>query len=583
MRKTALALTLLLLAQYAQATEAPLQMDFRYAINHGIDRIDVLNAEGNGVDWIYAVNNNPSKTTIYTYTLDGTPVYDTTIPKYSLKDYGSEEFVATAANDLDNNGFLDIITATEIRTSSINNHPLYRIQRIPEEGLIGMYNRMVWVVKDSGRVTSINFINIDGRRDILTSSVDNEIRGYNKDGNVTMEMTFNGSVWHATPYEAGNETLILAACYRGLYLMDVDGQTLWAQPTDTRYEYTAVADMDGSPIFLGTSNDTIYAYDSVGAMLFERRIPKATSIIGVHVPQLDRSYILVGADDTLLFLNRTGDTIWENNVGDSILSLKTYEKDGVSRIYVGTKNGIFAYHIDDSTFKAQLADEYYASALTGYERGEFDLSAQNADKATQLYTELIMPEKQSKAEALLAKAERLNEAVNLLTQALDEYDRSNYNLSGEYAMKAYGIFMEMNYSQGWIRSGELIKKSDEMAKTTTNAQEQRAKADGYYDTAEVYYVNGSYRESIQYAKLALDVYRSINHETGVRLAETLIKMDQDAMPDETTTTLKTTTTTKPKETTIERDDIITYGALILAVAVLATAIITKIKNRGPTS
>ncbi|MFH1054900.1 MAG: PQQ-binding-like beta-propeller repeat protein [Candidatus Altiarchaeota archaeon] len=575
---------LLLFASIASAAETPLALDWSNSISKGVQRIDLLDLDKDWDAEIYAISTGATDETIYAYTIDGGLIYDTTVPRYGLADYGNEDFILASVSDWDGNGYLDIVSATEIKASSINNHRLYRIQRIPEEGLDRLYNRLIWVVKDSGLITSIGFEDVegDGTLEAVTSSVDQEIRAYKPDGSFTVKAKLEGSVWdlRTVNIDADNNTEYLAAAFKGLYLLDDNGAVIWSSPSDSRFDIASSYDIngDGRPEFMGVSEDVLYALDINGKTLWGYRTQNIKAVEGVRMAYLEDAYVLVAAGDKLVFLDKDGEVMWEQEVPDRILTVKPLEVGGVTHILLGTEDGISEYRIDDSKLKAEKAFTFYHRAGRDYEEGRFNDSIYYAGKAANLYRDISLAENETNALELVSKAGNVSEAERFYSTALMDFEAGRYNQSIMHARMAEQIYASQEYEPGVAKSTSLQTKAAEKAREAIRVADEKRIADEYYSLAESEYVNGSYKTSLEYARMAQDAYNRLQYTPGVKLAEKLVSMNLEGI-GETTTTLQQVTTTTLGGLKITSDDIVTYSALSIALLILGGVAASRLKKK----
>ena len=583
---------LVLLAQVAWAAEEVFTVEWSQHVSKGIHRIDCVDVNGDGEVEVYAVGYDPVRTMVYAYSLDGKPLYSTLVPREAVAEFGDEDTMMATVADLDGNRYLDIVSATEIKVSSINNHRLYRHQRTPEEGLERLYNRYVWMVKDTGLVTSISFadVNNDSAEDIVTSAIDNMIRVYNYDGELLLNVTLPGSVWDSTPVSADNDSGVeyLAAAFKGLYLLDDNGSVIWTQPAETRFDKSASSDLDGdgAPEFIGLSGDKVLAFDTDGKPLWSYEKSNIRAVDSISFQGLEdnmENQLLVAADTKVVSLDSEGNHAWDLDVGDRVLSLKSSGYGDSTRLIVGTENSILSYRIGDY-FKKSKAFSYYTKALDFYNEREFNLSAYYSGRAAELYRMLGLPENETMAMGLETKARSLREAERLYLTAEEHFNSARYNQSIDYVRQALEIYGKLNYEEGINKSTVLERESVLKAEEYAKIASDRGNADEYYAIAEAYYVNSSYAESLRYARLALEWYGKVNYGPGIQLTETLISMNQMIVGEgTTTTTLYLTTTTTLQKRELKTEDLIFYGSLFLIAVIAVTVTGYTIRQGKPTS
>ena len=549
---------------------------------------------------IYAVTYLENRAMLYVFDWEGNPSFVTTISREGSQEAGKETVQNALVTDLDDNKFLDIITATEIQASGIMNHRVYRMQRIPEEGLERLYNRFVWMAKDTGRVTGLEIadVNADGLNEMITSSTDDTVKVYDLDGPELLRLTLTSSLWDVTPMppeksssnktsEVSNKTLgqisgsaYLAAGSKNLYLILGDGTIIWQRPCESRFQASKSFDVngDGRPEYLGLCADNLRVYDYKGQQLWEYNATKSVAIDSVQFPGVSGRYTVLAAGKSLVFLGRFGKEVFVQNVSETILSARTFEYKGESKILVGSMESLSSFDINNGYFRANDAESSLDEALRSYNAENFTWAANRSREAALIYEELGLYGNQSSALTLAQNSETLIEADGLYEKASSEYMAKNFNQSREYALSAKDLYKQVGYLKGVNKSRELESLGKDKTSKIVDNVVDRSRGDEYYTKAEAYYIQSEYSESTRYAQMALAEYQKIGYGDGERTAEKLVQMNMNAMA-RTTTTTSTTTTTIPKSAGYTVEDIVSYLVVAVGIVILVYALATRLRRK----
>ncbi len=561
--------------------------DWSASINQGVDRIDFFSLKNTSIMQVYGISVSSKNTVIYVFDTEGNKIYDTSPSRTGSQESGSEENLMVAACELDGNGYLDMLLTTEIRASGVTKHVLYKVERIPEEGLDRLYNRRVWDVKDGGLITSLNIMKImdNDTVNIVTSSVHEEIRVYNKDGEVVFNTSLTDSIWDVTPIRTGNQTTTqyLAAAYSGMSLLDYKGILLWKvlEGSRVRKSYAFDVNGDGKIEYLGVSNDTLYVFDSDSRLMWEYTTPRISDVEAITVFEDENKYLLVSSGDKIVFLGKDGSKMSEYDVGEEVITMRYIDQDGYKRLFVGTQDSLTSYRINEDPLKAEKAGEYYENAVKSLDEENFNMSLYFSTEAARIYQQIGYAQEESKSVELKEVSEKLFEADNLYQIAQAYYNNKSYQQSSTYAKQAIDLFKQVGYNRGVNKSESINVLGAEKADAAIKKAEDSRMADEYYSIAEASYINGSYRDSVEYAKKAMQLYEKWENAAGKQISEKLMQMSEDEIADATTTTTSPpTTTTTIRKSELNQDDLIMYGAIILSIIVLAAIIVPRIKRMG---
>ena len=570
----------------------------------GIDEISNFALGKYTTENIYTISNDDKRSLIRVYTLDGDLLYETVGTRIGSQESAKETIDITSVADIDQNGFLDILMGTNIKASSVNIHRLYRLQRIPEAGLDRFYNRFVWMVKDTGKITSISFVdfNNDNYLDILTSSVDDKIKVYNFFGELIFETDLGLNVWDVKMYIVGvtpieresgyekvinsidEESSILAATHDGLYLLTKNGSFVWKAGAGNLMLKAGIYDInsDGVNEYFGVSNGKIYAFNSSGEQIWIYEKRDVSDIAFSNMFGLGKKHVLTSSGDTLIFLSEFGEEVWTMDLGEKIKSYKQVSYKDSERIFVGTDSSLKSFKVNDEPFKYSQALDNYEIALVAFEKHDFNKSMIHSNISHTLFRSLRDILNESEALNLYLKSLDFNEAYNFMRLSEESLAKGKLEEGSEYSRKAFELFAKHGYLESMNSNDErVLKLKAQLAEAMTQItrRDTQSLAQKHYDLAEDHYVSLAYANAIKDARIAFQLYSEINDTTGANLAKKLMDLIEDSQTTTTTTTIPVTTTTTVQEFRLKKDDIIFYAALTATLLVIASVIIPRIRKK----
>jgi hypothetical protein len=596
MRKS---LILLLFASHlAAAAEAPLTLDWSHVVGGAINGIDSFDIDRHGGPDVYALNFGKGRSTAYVFGPDGSFGYDMAISREGAQDSGAEEVVDAVICDIDQNRYLDILLGTELRVSSFNDHRIYRLQRVPLEGLQAerLYNRYVWMQKTDGVITAIRTadVNRDGFDEIVLSTAGGDVDVYDFNGLRLLNATLPGSLWDVTPLATppvnvsgepgGNisgSTKFLAGGYQGLHLLDSAGNAIWTQNFGAKVKRTGSAALvsGGDPELIGMTDDYVRSYDLNGSLLWSYASPgmEAMDVLSVNGPA-DR-YLVVSSDAGLTFLDAKGLPKWNLPLNYTAKLVRAVSDKDYIRLLVGSRDGVYSYGIDEGYLQSFVAQDYLAKAAESFVLGEFNTTSHMAAIAVDLFTRLGDAENASASFEIKNRAETAAEGDVIFSAASGMFAKGRYNETVKYAGQAQQKYSAAGYAPGENKSAALAESAlEKAAKANRTAAIGEKGGDYYYTRAEKAYIANLYAQAIEEAKKAQEQYEAAGQASGVRMSQSIIEMSQKALESTTTTTIRRTTTTQPKSGQ-GYGDLIPYGIVLIGVLILAAAVVPRLRKK----
>ncbi|MBM3309850.1 MAG: hypothetical protein FJY77_06290, partial [Candidatus Altiarchaeales archaeon] len=227
MKATALFVFLLALTACCSA-ESTLRWGY-YTVN-GVDEVQVFDLDKDSTPEVYAVSwVEPTRPMLRAFSSNGDLLYDILVPRPALIAYGEERITYLHAVDLDDDGLLDILAASEIISAGINSHRLYRFERIFEEDLKRYRTDMLWYSK-MGYTSGMALMpsTVDGiQEDIYQSSSDFSLSILDRDGKALGNKTLETSIYDVYPVQFGAGRGLAVAAFQHVYVVDSSLKVLW--------------------------------------------------------------------------------------------------------------------------------------------------------------------------------------------------------------------------------------------------------------------------------------------------------------------------------------------------------------------
>ncbi|MFH1403696.1 MAG: hypothetical protein ABIH11_05440 [Candidatus Altiarchaeota archaeon] len=567
MRYFTLILVLILLSGFSSSEEL-LSKEWEYHLNSGAGDITIFDLSGEGVPEIYAVSYHPTRSSISVIDPEGFLIYDMQLPRYMNYLYTTEEIKIAYVDNIDDDPYLDIFSASEIHTGGINLHYLYGVEREPERGLDRYYNRVKWQTKESGLPTRIRSMDYEGKRRIITSSIDHNIRVFNDEGVVIAEELMEGSVWDVFPANLDDDekTEYVAGVYKQIVALDDNWQPMWTYPTEERFRKVLAADIDedGKPEVLGMDEDGLTAFTRTGDKLWSFKAEGGVDLSTLQIYGGGVKSIVLATRDKLYFIDENGAEIWSYDVNDIILSFARLYVKGQGHMLVGTNDNIMSFKVNERYFKEMDSKTSMSLATNYYKSGKYADAIEYAEKAKKLFNELGEFESYKKADKIILDSKTILDAEANYAKSLEYYKNGDFERSAQFANMAITLFRKMSMDDGVKKTKDILAN-----------MEDKEKADGYYDEAEKLFLNNEFGKATELVDKAIEIYTRLNDQDALTKTTSLKNL---VTSHYTTTTQRTVVTTTIPERGITQDDLIMYGALGLSVLFVLIAASTILKK-----
>jgi tetratricopeptide (TPR) repeat protein len=472
---------------------------------------------------VFALTYTSNKVLANAYSLDGSQVYEMTVSREGSQEAGSETAQDAVIGDVDTDGQADILLATEIKAAYVQTHRLYRIQRIPEEGLGRLYNRFVWMDKASGRVTSISLMDVDSNRqqEIITSSLDDLIRVYSAGGTLLANVTLNMSLTHVTPFFWSIPSADAPESSQGAAADSEFGQVGQSQDSAGGESESDPSDSSNPPMRKN-------APESVQT----NGNPTETAATG-RLMQRKLMFLAAGHQGISLVEKNNG-VVWQSAAGsrfDKTAVLNTNSRWPAE--FLGLSNETL--HAYDR--RGNLVWTYFATHATDMDSVVFPNSPERFivlgaehrillldGNGTSVYEQPVDDQVQSvktislKDKSLILVGTRsglisfkvndvffkTNEAYGLLKRARLAYAASDFNQSAALSRSAAKIFRQVSLLENQSEAQDL----EGSAMKLQQANELYLKAKGSYG-------QGKFNDSVKYAMMAQAIYEQAGFREGV--------------------------------------------------------------------
>ena len=576
-------LAVLACSPYVCPEQAPLEVAWSAQISRGVSRIDVFALGQNRYEMVYAIAFDPRRSVIYVFDLDGNKMDEIGVSMQGTQEGGSERVEFVAAYDIDRDGLLDIFFGTSLQAPGASINRMYRMERFHDAGLERMSNRIVWIIRDAGPVTSLAFMDMlqNGEYEIITSSLNNRIKVDDALARRLYDLDLETNIWDVHPIfparrrgQGMEDVRFLAAVHSGMMLIGYDGEIISHFGEGYTFRKVHSVDFFGEDerFYLGIYDGGFVSYDIQGAGKWSFQRNNIADIDVTTIFEQEHPHVVVGADKWLIFYNYAGRVKYIHELESEILAVREYETQTGKFLFVGTKDGILALKVNESVVKAELARMAYEKAMEHYLAGEYEISLNLSNISRQIYREIMDLDNEPEARRLMWMSQAHIDAHSYLEMSRFHESQREYNLSSEYAMKALMLYDEIGYETGIDKGHGEIERLRALAKELREqviAQKDKLRADSIYSQSEELFMRGQYAKSKALAEQALNIYLELGDEARTSLAEKLIRMNEEFIVPPTTTTIIIPTTTTMKSKQVTEEDIIFYASIAGIISVIA--------------
>ncbi|MFH1126335.1 MAG: hypothetical protein V1703_04355 [Candidatus Altiarchaeota archaeon] len=568
--------------------EITFQQRWDYYLVNGINDFYFLDLDGDKFVEIYGCSYEPARPTLWVLDRHGNLAYSILIPRPGLVDFGTEEVVYMYPTDLNGDGILDILSTTEIISSGVNSHRLYRLERSFESDLQRYRTTMTWMYPRTGLVTRIVLMESQTKnntQEIYWSALDLSVRSMDANGNLLKNVSLEGSVYDLCRVGFGNNSYgLIAASFGHLYCMDQSLNIKWDYPFSGRFTRVYAGDVDNDTFddIFAFSDGYLYRFSLNGTLLWRKSVGDLkTNIYSADFDKNGVYDIIMGVGQGVVGLSPNGDLIWSFDLGETPNHVEAYDLSGEGdlSIIVAITKGLRVF--DVVTPVNESAETFYSAnamlvfAREYFDRGNYSLSLSYAAKAREGFSSIGESSQMAECDSLI---ERVNWAISAdqhYQNALKDFDSKLYESAMNHTLVALELYGRLGF-------GNDVEKAFKLNQSLFYEMYLRGNltiADELYAKAEQYYINSQLQLAVEYARNASIYYNMSYDKSGLSKSEMLLTSALDKMPKETTTTtMRGTTTTSLPKARRGYDDYLLVAGLMLMLAILFLAL-RAIKSR----
>lgn len=524
MRKIAILFIFLLLVQSNSAgSYEPIKLKWQYPVK--ADNINSFDLDGDGLREIY-ISSYGYRNYLYALDWNGSLIFDTRIQGYreyfaTIYPHADEEINIVYLTDLDKDKNLDILVSSKIWGTGVNVHKFYILERDIERGFDYYKNRFKWVYEDAGMIQEIYALN----NEIISASLDGNIYIFDNAGNLKKNYDLGESIWGIFPADVDNDSLteIVAGSFRGISLIYGNG-IRWKYKTGGRIldVFSEDFDNDNYKEIIAVSDDYLYLLRMNGSLIWNKKIenPVGTGALDIDNDS-KKEIIAVSRNGSIYFLGINGSVEWKSHIEDIILSAYTVDE----KLFVGGDKNAYVFDLNKDYVRNLDAENYYSKSYDYYIKNDYENSGIYAEKAKEIYLEINNTDGILKSGYMLIltkqnlTSEEKKRVGDLYYDNAVKYLNSNkFEDALLYAERSLRIYSGINYSEGSRRSNLLISEINEGI-----AKNRKEEANNYYLKALDYYFFGKdLRNSTIYAEKAMRIYSELNDSGGISKSESLV-------------------------------------------------------------
>lgn len=314
-----------------------------------------------------------------------------------------------------------------------------------------------------------------------------KIRLLTSEGECVSEYTTeNASISYAYPFDlalGGSEEVIFASGSNITVLDTLLNETVDQYNTSGDVMKVVVCDIDQLGVddlvvsYMAETTSGVEVITGQKRKLWSHRVPLGETLRDTHLLNLSENNtgFILATDSTLYALEFRGiQPIWVYSWGYDIRDVykifpKDLDGDNVLDIVVLSGNSAYAYELNETFVKNQIAQSYYDSAEKLLDSDPI-AALDYANKAKDIYTETGNRDQLNSIEYLIIEIE--NEVKKAIKAEADfEYGRAvaNYKVNNtkslEYAISARDLYSQVDNLEGIQRCDDLMKKIDPQVST----------------------------------------------------------------------------------------------------------------------
>ena len=529
--------------------------------------------------YVFERKENKKKTYLYVFNLYGDLIYRTLFrdvelyaKKYKYKQLGDEEVILLYPTSLDEDDDLDILLATNIKTSGkfevpINEQRLYLYERVYDEWFNRHKNEFRWELVPRDLITDIAVANEDSRgeeKKVIASSLDWHVYVLSINGEILEKYKLNSAPWCIALMK--NQKDIAVGAYDGVYLIK-NSSVVKIYNSDNRIIDIDVGDIDDD------SKEEILALDSKGTLIL---LEQGGGIILKHkvdalaIKFLDLSKYLTFNNKKILLIKNRGIEIlnyplsldWSYHIGERILSFDIYPRENPKFFVFGCAYNTYIFEVNPKFFVFRDGLVYYESARNSFFSNNCSSAYKAAEKCKEIMEKINEDEYVFRCKMIMNRCQA-NISENMSKIAMEYYENATKffekniwdaallnakaaldmfiklknismvlkidlfikdvesrieSLGNESLKKSIENLRDGNYEDA-LRNAEIAKNLFLKINKTSLVREsdrviETAKlyisAEKYIDLSKKFFENESYDEALNYLDLAMNIHRNLN-------------------------------------------------------------------------
>lgn len=558
-------------------------------VDRGVESITALDLDIDNEYYYLVTSIDQNNAYLFVYNNNGEETDTLKIPKPLDAQYttGREKINMVKTTDIDEDGEIDMFSATQIKGGSVNTHFLYRIEHEREPGLDRKYARMQWFDDRVGYVNNIQFYRVNKTDYIFISSMDMRIQIFTKDGIQHKRHEVNTSAWDVAPlYPDRPVDDYMAGLSRMMCRIEL-GKMTWCIPTETRFRGVEATDLenDGLIDVIGSAEDEVIRSDIQGNISWRKEI---NDIVGLEIIDLKLAgvkNILVAQGHELIGINPEGNISWRYDVGETINTfIPVYRNNGEDvDVAIGTRDRLLVMTVNQYFAILNAGEDLMAKSRQYLQDKKFVEALNASQRSGKLFEKIKNVEKLNEVGNLISASLDNIQGIQLYESARENCERKQYGKCIQEGEQAHTIFLKHGQQELADQVNVVVDRA-----------EQIVEGEMLYEIASKQFIDGNYTIAHTYAKKAKNLFEKIGDEFGLQKVNALLDLigtETDIAVDgpqatSTTSSIKTTTTTlknlsRDWDEDRIKEELIFYGPLAIGLYLILSAFKSRMRGDKP--
>jgi hypothetical protein len=381
-----------------------------------------------------------------------------------------------------------------------------------------MINRDKWKVYD-GKYRYLLVSDPPSIRVYKEEDVIKTIYTYRMQVQVLSKYALDGSVYsvYAGDIDGDSSGEIIAGTYKSVYLID-DGKVKWSYPVNKRVIGVAAStDIAQGYAVTATDAESIYYIGADGKLIWSANPGKVAGITAADLDNDTSTEVIAALENKISAYDTNGRLKWEYALGENVKKMLLLTQNLLG---VGSAKSAHLLETDNSWAINQSGYEYYLKAYSYYTAKvpECDDAKNFAMKAQGIFAEINNTEGAMRCDEIIRFCNKQGDEKKLadqyLSTAQDYFDKGQYDDARSYASRAMEIYAKRGDNYSVVLCDQLLQKIEGVER------ERRVKeADKFYSDAYWAYTTNDFENATIYLEKALRAYRELNYATGIANCE----------------------------------------------------------------